>query len=186
MPNERKISFATKIIPHHNSVELILPNDKKEQIREIINYFKLYDDTSKVKHLQKRSRKGGLNILFSGRLEASKNVAVEVIANELRLDVFRIDLAMIVTKYISETEKNLNKIFREAENCDAILFFDEADALFGKRSEIRDAHDHYENIEINYLLGKIEEIRGLNILSTNSRKNVAEAVLRRMNFILDF
>jgi SpoVK/Ycf46/Vps4 family AAA+-type ATPase len=186
MPNERKISFATKIIPHHSSVDLVLPNDKKEQILEIINYFKLCDDTSKVERLQKRSRKVGLNILFSGRSEADKKVAVEVIANEIRLDVFRIDLSMIVTKYIGETEKNLNKIFREAENCDAILFFDEADALFGKRSEIRDAHDRYANIEINYLLEKIEEIRGINIISTNSRQNVDEAFLRRMNFIVDF
>jgi SpoVK/Ycf46/Vps4 family AAA+-type ATPase len=93
---------------------------------------------------------------------------------------------MIVTKYIGETEKNLNKIFREAENCAAILFFDEADALFGKRSEIRDAHDRYANIEINYLLEKIEEIIGINILSTNSRQNVDEEFLRRMNFIVDF
>ncbi len=186
MSNERRISFGMKIIPHHNSVDLILPNDKKEQIREIINYFKLCDDTSKVERLQKRSKQGGFNILFSGRSEAVKNVAVEVIANELRLDVLRIDLAMVVTKYIGETEKNLNKIFREAENCDAILFFDEADTLFGKRSEIRDVHDRYANIEINYLLEKIEEIRGINILSTNSRQNVAKAFLRRMNFIVDF
>jgi SpoVK/Ycf46/Vps4 family AAA+-type ATPase len=113
-------------------------------------------------------------------------MAAEVIASELSLDLYKIDLSMIVIKYIGETEKNLNRIFKEAEESNAILFFDEADALFGKRSEVRDLHDRYANIEISYLLQKMEENEGIVILATNLSQNIDDAFMRRMHFNVEF
>jgi SpoVK/Ycf46/Vps4 family AAA+-type ATPase len=113
-------------------------------------------------------------------------MAAEIIAGELGLDLYKIDLSGIVSKYIGETEKNLSRIFSEAETANAILFFDEADALFGKRSEVRDSHDRYANIEVGYLLQKMEEYEGIVILATNFRKNMDEAFVRRMHFMVDF
>ena len=112
----------------------------------------------------------GVNALFAGPSGTGKTMAAEIIANELRLDLYRIDLAGVVSKYIGETEKNLDRVFRAAESANAILFFDEADALFGKRSEVRDSHDRYANIEISYLLQKMEEYDGIAILATNLRQ----------------
>ncbi|NIV72278.1 MAG: AAA family ATPase, partial [Calditrichae bacterium] len=102
------------------------------------------------------------------------------------LDLYKIDISAVVSKYIGETEKNLNRIFDEAEHSNAILFFDEADALFGKRSEVKDAHDRYANIEIAYLLQRMEEYEGITILATNLRQNIDEAFTRRIRFIIEF
>ena len=113
-------------------------------------------------------------------------MAAEIMANELGLDLYKIDLSAIVSKYIGETEKNLDRIFEEGKTANAILFFDEADALFGKRSEVRDSHDRYANIEIAYLLQKMEEYDGMVILATNLRKNMDDAFARRMHFALEF
>src|ERR1041385_3292763 len=113
-------------------------------------------------------------------------MAAEVIANDLRLNLFRIDLSAVVSKYIGETEKNLRRLFDAAEDGGAILFFDEADALFGKRSEVKDSHDRYANIEINYLLQRIEAYRGLAILTTNMKGAMDKAFLRRLRFVVDF
>ena len=113
-------------------------------------------------------------------------MAAEVIANELRLDLYKIDLSGVVSKYIGETEKNLDRIFTAAEDANAILFFDEADALFGKRSEVRDSHDRYANLEISYLLQKMEEYAGIAILATNLRQNLDESFLRRLAFTVHF
>ena len=123
----------------------------------------------------------GLNILFAGPSGTGKTMAAEVIAHELALDLYNIDLSRVVSKYIGETEKNLDRVFSEAEASNAILFFDEADALFGKRSEVKDAHDRYANIEIGYLLQKMEEYEGVAILATNLRANLDEAFARRMH-----
>jgi SpoVK/Ycf46/Vps4 family AAA+-type ATPase len=109
-----------------------------------------------------------------------------VIANQLGLDLYRIDLSQVVSKYIGETEKNLSCIFAEAENSNAVLFFDEADALFGKRTEISDAHDRYANIETSYLLQRMEDYEGIAILATNLRQNMDEAFLRRLRFVVEF
>jgi SpoVK/Ycf46/Vps4 family AAA+-type ATPase len=109
-----------------------------------------------------------------------------VLARDLGLDLFRIDLATIVSKYIGETEKNLDRIFDAADGSNAILFFDEADALFGKRSEVRDSHDRYANLEVAYLLQKMESYAGAVILATNFRQNMDEAFLRRLDFVIDF
>lgn len=113
-------------------------------------------------------------------------MAAEVIARELALDVYRIDLATVVSKYIGETEKNLRRVFDAAEEGGAILFFDEADALFGKRSEVKDSHDRYANIEINYLLQRMEQYRGLAVLATNRKGDLDPAFLRRVRFVVNF
>jgi SpoVK/Ycf46/Vps4 family AAA+-type ATPase len=124
--------------------------------------------------------------LFAGESGTGKTLAAEVIANELRLDLYRIDLSSVVSKYIGETEKNLRRLFDAAEDGGAILFFDEADALFGKRSEVKDAHDRYANIEINYLLQRMEQYRGLAILATNMKSSLDAAFTRRLRFIVNF
>jgi SpoVK/Ycf46/Vps4 family AAA+-type ATPase len=128
----------------------------------------------------------GLIALFSGPSGTGKTMSAEIIANELGLDLYKINLSAVVSKYIGETEKNLEHIFGEAQDSDAILFFDEADALFGKRSEVKDAHDRYANIETAYLLQRTEEYSGLVILASNIKKNMDEAFVRRIHFMLDF
>ena len=128
----------------------------------------------------------GISALFAGASGTGKSMAAEVIANELRLDLYRIDLSAVVSKYIGETEKNLRRLFDAAEDGGALLFFDEADALFGKRSEVKDSHDRYANIEINYLLQRMESYRGLAILATNMRSALDMAFVRRIRFIVEF
>ena len=128
----------------------------------------------------------GEKVAFVGPSGTGKTMAAEIIANDLKLDLYKIDLSSVVSKYIGETEKNLNRIFAAAEEANAILFFDEADALFGKRSEVRDAHDRYANIEISYLLQKMEEYEGLAILTTNLRQNLDQAFLRRLAHTVHF
>jgi SpoVK/Ycf46/Vps4 family AAA+-type ATPase len=128
----------------------------------------------------------GLNILFAGESGTGKTMAAEIVANELHLDLYKIDLSSIVSKYIGETEKNIDQIFKEAEASNAILFFDEADAIFGKRSEIKDSHDRYSNIEVNYLLQKLEDHREIVILASNLAKNIDSAFVRRMQFWIEF
>ena len=128
----------------------------------------------------------GISALFSGPSGTGKTMAGEVLANELKLDLYRIDLSQVVNKYIGETEKNLRRVFDAAEEGGAILLFDEADALFGKRSEIKDSHDRYANIEVSYLLQKMEAYRGLAILTTNMKSALDAAFLRRIRFVVQF
>jgi SpoVK/Ycf46/Vps4 family AAA+-type ATPase len=128
----------------------------------------------------------GVTALFAGPSGTGKTMAAEVLAGELRLDLFRIDLSQVVSKYIGETEKNLRRVFDAAEGGGAILLFDEADALFGKRSEVHDSHDRYANIEISYLLQRMEEYRGLAVLTTNLKTALDPAFVRRLRFIVGF
>ena len=128
----------------------------------------------------------GINALFAGESGTGKTMAAEVIANDLSLDLYRIDLSAVVNKYIGETEKNLRRLFDAAEESGAILFFDEADALFGKRSEVKDSHDRYANIEVNYLLQRMESYRGLSILATNMKNALDKSFMRRLRFIVEF
>jgi len=128
----------------------------------------------------------GVAALFAGASGTGKTMAAEVLAQELRLDLYRIDLASMVSKYIGETEKNLRKVFDAAEESGAILLFDEADALFGKRSEVKDSHDRYANIEVSYLLQRVETYRGLAILTTNLKSAIDSAFLRRLRFLVQF
>ena len=134
----------------------------------------------------KQSLGKGLNVLLAGPSGTGKTMAAGIMAGELGLDLYKIDLSTVVSKFIGETEKNLSRVFAEAETSNAILFFDEADALFGKRTEVRDAHDRYANIEVSYLLQRMEEYDGVVLLATNMRKNMDEAFVRRMHFMLEF
>jgi SpoVK/Ycf46/Vps4 family AAA+-type ATPase len=158
-----------------------------EQLREICNYVKNYHRVySDWGFGHKLSRSKGLNLLFAGPSGTGKTMAAEIMSNELGLDLYKIDLSAIVSKYIGETEKNLERIFKEGQASNAILFFDEADALFGKRSEVRDSHDRYANVEVAYLLQRMEDYDGVVILATNLRKNMDEAFARRMHFTIEF
>ncbi|MFO0729698.1 MAG: ATP-binding protein [Nitrospiraceae bacterium] len=134
----------------------------------------------------KGARGLGICALFSGASGTGKTMAAEVLANELRLDLYRIDLSAMVSKYIGETEKNLRRVFDAAEEGGAILLFDEADALFGKRSEVKDSHDRYANIEVSYLLQRIEAYRGLAVLTSNLKNSLDQAFIRRIRFIVHF
>ncbi|MCL4297995.1 MAG: ATP-binding protein [Anaerolineae bacterium] len=188
LQSNRKLAMLThKVTPHYTWDDIVLPPDRLEQLREICNTVKyrvrVYDEWGFDRKL---SLGKGLNILFAGPSGTGKTMGAEIMANELDLDLYKIDLSTVVSKYIGETEKNLARIFEEAETSNAILFFDEADALFGKRSEVRDAHDRYANIEISYLLQKMEEYEGMTILTTNLHKNMDDAFVRRMHFTVDF
>jgi ATPase family associated with various cellular activities (AAA) len=180
-------TLARKIEPRYGWNDIILPPDPKQQLREICQQAEYRDVVFGQWGFDRKLSLGkGLNVLFGGPPGTGKTMAAEVIAHELALDLYRIDLSQVVSKYIGETEKNLDRIFTAAEQSNAILFFDEADALFGKRSEVRDSHDRYANIEISYLLQKMEEYQGISILATNLRQNLDEAFVRRLQAIVEF
>jgi SpoVK/Ycf46/Vps4 family AAA+-type ATPase len=179
--------LARKISPKHTWDNIILPSDQLRQLREICNQVKYHHIVCEQWGFEQKLSLGkGVNVLFSGSPGTGKTMASEVIANELQLDLYKIDLSQIVSKYIGETEKNLDRVFTAAVDANAILLFDEADALFGKRSEVKDAHDRYANLEIAYLLQKMEEYEGITILTTNLRQNLDEAFTRRIRFIIEF
>ncbi len=180
-------SLSQQIQPKYVWDDIVLANHQEAQLREIcdqIKYQNLVWNTWGFN--QKHSLGKGLNVLFSGMSGTGKTMSAEIISQELQLDLYKIDLSQIVNKYIGETEKNLNQIFNAATDANAILLFDEADALFGKRSNVKDAHDRYANLEVSYLLQKMEEYEGLAILTTNLRNNMDEAFTRRLQFIIDF
>jgi SpoVK/Ycf46/Vps4 family AAA+-type ATPase len=183
---KKKIA-AQKLETKYTWKDIVLPAHRLIQLKELCNQVK-YRNTvfGKQEHDKKSSIGKGLFALFSGASGTGKTMAAEIIANELRLDIYKIDLSQVVSKYIGETEKNLQEIFDAAEQGGAILFFDEADALFGKRSEVKDSHDRYANIEVNYLLQRMEEYEGIAILTTNKRQNMDEAFVRRMQIIVEF
>lgn len=180
-------TLAYKITPRYHWADLILSPDPLSQLQAICHQIKyrpvVYGEWG---FDQKLGLGKGLNVLFSGSPGTGKTMAAEVIANELQLDLYKIDLSQIVSKYIGETEKNLDRIFTAAENANSILLFDEADALFGKRSEVKDAHDRYANLEVAYLLQKMEEFEGISILTSNFRQNLDDAFVRRIRFIIEF
>ena len=167
--------------------DLVLPPDETAMLHQLADQVgqrsRVYEEWG---FADKMNRGMGINALFAGESGTGKTMAAEVIANALRLYLYRIDLSAVVSKYIGETEKNLRRLFDAAEDGGAILFFDEADALFGKRSEVKDSHDRYANIEINYLLQRIESYRGLSILATNMKSALDTAFLRRLRFIVNF
>ena len=180
-------SLARKITPRYVWTDIVLPPDQLGILREIVATVRsrpiVLNDWGVG---QKLVPSAGITMLFAGPPGTGKTMAAEVIAAELGLDLYKIDLSTIVSKYIGETEKNLEKIFTEAQSSNAILFFDEADAIFGKRSEVKDAHDRYANIEISYLLQRMEAYDGVTILATNLRANLDDAFTRRLQFALDF
>jgi SpoVK/Ycf46/Vps4 family AAA+-type ATPase len=134
----------------------------------------------------RRCPRGGCRVLFTGLSGTGKTMAAQLLAQELQLDAYRVDLAAVVTKYIGETEKNLTRLFDAAEASNVILLFDEADALFGKRSEVGDSHDRYANLESSYLLQRMENHGGIVILATNSKANLDAAFPRRLRFVVEF
>ena len=179
--------LAQALDPKATWQELELPATEKALLRQIAEQVEsrmaVYDGWG----FRSRMNRGlGISVLFAGDSGTGKTMAAEVIANELRLALYRIDLSAVVNKYIGETEKNLRKLFNAAEQGGAILFFDEADALFGKRSEVKDSHDRYANIEINYLLQRMEAYTGLAILATNMKSALDPAFVRRLRFIVNF
>jgi hypothetical protein len=167
--------------------DLVLPPEELDLLQRIADQVgqraRVYDEWGMGARM---SRGWGISALFAGESGTGKTMAAEVIANHLRLHLYRIDLSAVVSKYIGETEKNLRRLFDAAEDGGAILLFDEADALFGKRSEVKDSHDRYANIEINYLLQRMESYRGLAILATNQKSALDTAFMRRLRFVIDF
>jgi ATP-dependent 26S proteasome regulatory subunit len=185
--NPHLADLARKIVPRYTWSDIILPEDQLAILCEIVATVRgrpLVLDEWGVG--QKLVSSAGVTVLFAGPPGTGKTMAAEIIAAELGLDLYKIDLSTVVSKYIGETEKNLERIFNEAQSSNAILFFDEADAIFGKRSEVKDAHDRYANIEISYLLQRMEAYDGVTILATNLRANLDEAFTRRLGFAVDF
>ncbi len=181
------LTLARKIEPKSTWNDIVLHPERVIQLRDICQEAEYRDLVhQKWGFADKLSLGKGLNALFFGSPGTGKTMAAEVIAHHLQLDLYKIDLSQIVSKYIGETEKNLNLIFTAATNSNAILLFDEADALFGKRSEVQDARDRYANIEVSYLLQKMEEYEGITILTTNFRDNIDKAFERRLRFIIKF
>jgi len=180
-------SFGHKVQNRYSWSDLVLPAAQRQQLREVVDHIRFHERVySDWGFGSKHSLGRGNNVLFSGPSGTGKTMAAGIIAAELGLDVYKIDLSAVVSKYIGETEKNLNRIFTAAETANAILFFDEADALFGKRSEVKDSHDRYANVEINYLLQRMEEHEGIVILATNLSRNLDDAFLRRIQFAVGF
>jgi len=179
--------LAQRIVPFASWNDIVLPESQRRTLRDIAAHVR---QRSKVYEGWGFAAKGdrglGISALFAGVSGTGKTMAAEVLANELHLDLYRIDLSQVVSKYIGETEKNLRRVFDAAEEGGAILLFDEADALFGKRTEVRDSHDRYANIEVSYLLQRMESYRGLAILTTNMKSVLDTAFLRRIRFIVQF
>jgi SpoVK/Ycf46/Vps4 family AAA+-type ATPase len=171
----------------HSWDDIVLPTDTIAQLREI---------TARARHLhqvyhhwgfnRKIATNRGLSALFTGPSGTGKTMAASIIARELGLELYRIDLSAVVSKYVGETEKNLGRVFDEAWRSNAVIFFDEADALFGKRSEVRDSHDRYANIEVNYLLQRMDSFEGIAILASNLAQNIDDAFQRRLQFMINF
>lgn len=179
--------LAYKIRPRHGWEDLVLPQEKMTVLREMVAMVrsrpKVLDEWGVIRKL---APSRAVTALFAGEPGTGKTIAAEVIAGDLGLDLYKIDLSSLVDKYIGETEKNLERIFTEAESANAILFFDEADAIFGKRTGVKDAHDRYANVGVSYLLQRMESFDGITILATNLRANLDDAFTRRLHFALDF
>ena len=179
--------LARRITPAANWDQLVLPPDSADQLREVLDRTRHRSLVLEEWGLARGGARGeGVTALFAGPSGTGKTMAAEVLANELGLHLYAVDLATVVDKYVGETEKNLDRIFGEAERVNGILFFDEADALFGKRSDVRDAHDRYANVEVAYLLQRMETFSGIAVLATNLRSNIDDAFLRRLDVIVDF
>ncbi|MCJ7624106.1 MAG: AAA family ATPase, partial [Anaerolineaceae bacterium] len=180
-------NLAIKIEPRYVWKDIILPEDQMATLREIANTVRWRSVVLENWGVGERlAASSGVSALFGGPPGTGKTLAAQVIAAELKMDLYKIDLSTVVSKYIGETEKNLERIFSQAKNSNAILFFDEADAIFGKRSEVKDAHDRYANIEVGYLLQRMETYDGVVILATNMRSNLDDAFTRRLQFVVDF
>ena len=181
------LSHLAQHLTSTNKLEdIVLPKDQVTQLKTIISHYKnqrrVFEEWGFKKYFQSQ----GIGVLLTGPPGTGKTMAASLLANEMGLDLYRIELSQVVSKYIGETEKNLSGIFEAAEGSGVMLFFDEADAIFGKRTEVKDAHDRYANIEVSYLLQRIEAYDGPVMLASNFRKNIDEAFVRRLRFIVEF
>jgi vesicle-fusing ATPase len=179
-------ALAQAVEPRFELAELMLPAAQTHQLQELVTAMRHLARVHQQWGLARVWNESGLTALFAGPPGTGKTMAAEALAAELELPLYRIDLSQVVNKYIGETEKNLKRLFDAADASDVVLFFDEADALFGKRTEVKDAHDRYANLEISYLLERMERFKGLAILATNRRKDLDEAFLRRLRFVIEF
>lgn len=184
--NSSLSKYATHIKSENTFNDIILPTKQKNQLEEIISHYKHEEQVFEKWEFKKFFQSTGINLLFSGSAGTGKTMAASILAKELGLELFKIDLSNMVSKYIGETEKNLAQLFNIAQESNIILFFDEADAIFGKRSDIKESHDKFANIETSYLLQKIEEYEGIVILASNFKENIDEAFIRRLRFIVEF
>jgi SpoVK/Ycf46/Vps4 family AAA+-type ATPase len=179
--------YCEQIVPRFEWDDIVLPADTRVQLQEICYWVKhgaqVYDAWG---FGVKLAATKGVTVLFSGPSGTGKTMSAEVIANDLQLDLFRVDLSRVVSKYIGETEKNLSRIFEQSAASNCILFFDEADSLFGKRTEVKDAHDRYANIEVNYLLAQMDRYQGLIIVATNLKGNLDSAFIRRFSHVVEY
>lgn len=183
----RLTSMASKITPRYSWTDLILPDEQVKMLREMVDTVRYRSQVLDEWQARKKLvSSNGITSLFVGSPGTGKTMAAEVMAGELEMDLYKIDLSGLVSKYIGETEKNLERVFSEADRSNAILFFDEADSIFGKRSEVKDARDRYANIEISYLLQRMESYNGVTILATNLGSNLDEAFTRRLQFRVNF
>ncbi|WP_375506026.1 ATP-binding protein [uncultured Nostoc sp.] len=180
-------TLAQRLDPKATWNNIVLPAEETNLLHQIADQIRQRSLVYQQWGFHNRMNRGmGISALFAGESGTGKTMAAEVIANDLQLNLYRIDLSSVVNKYIGETEKNLRRLFDAAEDGGAILFFDEADALFGKRFEVKDSHDRYANIEVNYLLQRLEAYRGLAILATNLKSSLDYAFMRRLRFIVNF
>ena len=173
-----------KFKPARSLDEKVFSPTITKELKKVTSYAK--KSATVYKSSENRKRIAKKISLFTGADTTGKTLAAETLARSTKKDLYRIDLSQVVSKYIGETEKNLERIFKKAENKNWILFFDEADALFGKRTEVKDSHDRYANIEINYLLERIENYPGLVILATNKKENIDKAFIRRLRYNIEF
>jgi len=180
-------SLAQRIVPRAGWHDLVLPAMQMKMLEQLAAQSRHRMQVYEQWGFASRGRRGlGLSALFAGVSGTGKTLAAEVLARELGLDLYRIDLSAVVSKYIGETEKNLRQVFDAAETGGALLLFDEADALFGKRAEVKDSHDRYANIEVSYLLQRMESFEGLAVLTTNVKAALDKAFQRRLRFVVDF
>jgi hypothetical protein len=179
--------LAERVVPAAGWDDLVLPESQTRTLRQLADQVRCRMTVYETWGFSGKGRRGlGVSALFAGPSGTGKTLAAEVLAHELALDLYRVDLATVVSKFIGETEKNLKQVFDAAEEGGVLLLFDEADALFGKRSEVRDSHDRYANIEVGYLLQRMETYRGLAVLTTNLKSTIDKAFQRRLRFIVNF
>jgi hypothetical protein len=186
-PEHALAQLAALVVPAFTLDDLVVSDDVRVQLSDLLAHVTMQQVVLDAWGFRRRLPRGqGVAALFAGPSGTGKTMAAEALAAALRQDLYRVDLSSVVSKYIGETEKNLSAAFDEAERAGAVLFFDEADALFGKRTEVRDAHDRYANLEVNYLLQRVELFSGLVLLATNRRSALDEAFLRRLRFVIRF
>jgi hypothetical protein len=178
--------LAQEVSPRFRDDELVLPPAQRTQFNEVARAMQSLTAVHYEWGMGRAWNESGVSVLFAGAPGTGKTMAAEVLATSLEIPMYRIDLSQVVNKYIGETEKNLKRVFDVADTADTILFFDECDALFGRRTEVKDAHDRYANVEISYLLERMERFKGLAILATNRRKDIDEAFLRRLRYVVEF